>query len=336
MNLLQDPSKLPEGDGVKLQVDSRDDDFSDSESESDPSESSSSSSESEEFLPDSPPRRRRSRSKGRSRATKRSRRDYSEVRSKSSRVERDQNQVQSEFYHDNAELMKLVDELVNKKLAEKEKGKKITTPIKDHQARPQSVKSPSDTAVYVPALQRIARRDVDVPQSPQGESDILEKLKAIRLQTMSNIGISGESSTPAEPAKPDHEKTPREVAREQADEAILEAEQYKAAATALPAGKPLALVPYDYNLDGQFLQASCHVEPTLIEKIKLGQFVELEKLLNRIIQGQKKAQESKVEIINTQGETFSLTTNAPDKECKITNVRKWERAFRVYAMIYST
>ena len=69
---------------------------------------------------------------------------------------------------------------------------------------------------------------------------------------------------------------------------------------------------------------------------KRGNLLNWRKLLNKTLLHQRKNNESKVELINTEGQTFSLTTTAPDKENKITNARKWEKAFRIYAMIYAT
>ena len=39
-----------------------------------------------------------------------------------------------------------------------------------------------------------------------------------------------------------------------------------------------------------------------------------------------------MEIVSRGGETFILPI---DKDSKITNVRRWEQAFRIYAVIYS-
>ena len=60
------------------------------------------------------------------------------------------------------------------------------------------------------------------------------------------------------------------------------------------------------NIDNEFFHITCHIELGLKQKIERGEFVELERLLPR--DGNKR---------------------------KISSVRKWEQAFRLYTAIYS-
>ena len=73
------------------------------------------------------------------------------------------------------------------------------------------------------------------------------------------------------------------------------------------------------------------MDPVKRAKIERGELVELEKLLT----GDKfrgKGDEGRLEFYNKDEHTYLAPAS---KELKITNVRKWELAFRVYAAIYS-
>ena len=66
-------------------------------------------------------------------------------------------------------------------------------------------------------------------------------------------------------------------------------------------------------------------------KIERGEFVELEKLLTKE-KFRSKNDEGRLEFYNKDGHTYLAPVS---REGKITNVRRWEQAFRVYAAIYS-
>ena len=76
-------------------------------------------------------------------------------------------------------------------------------------------------------------------------------------------------------------------AKKRADVALLEAEKFKATMVEPNAGKicqsyGLNIAPQNVGAglsDDDFLHLTCHVEPTLMNKIEKGEFVELEKLL---------------------------------------------------------
>ena len=67
------------------------------------------------------------------------------------------------------------------------------------------------------------------------------------------------------------------------------------------------------------------------DKIKRGEFVELEKLLPKE-RNEVMKNEGRVNLVNRDGQTYFVPHQ---KESKISGVRKWEQAFRVYAAIYS-
>ena len=82
-----------------------------------------------------------------------------------------------------------------------------------------------------------------------------------------------------------------------------------------------------------FFSMTCHVEAALKEKIEKGEFVELEKLLCKALKHIRPNQDPKLEKIFKDGQSFYVPVT--DRENRITGVRKWDQAFRVYAAIYS-
>ena len=90
------------------------------------------------------------------------------------------------------------------------------------------------------------------------------------------------------------------------------------------------------DTDDDFFHITCHVEPTLRSKIAHGEFVDLEKLLpkNRAQMMAGATPDGDIEVVKKNGATYILP-EASSKDMKITNVRKWEQAFRVYSAIYS-
>ena len=83
--------------------------------------------------------------------------------------------------------------------------------------------------------------------------------------------------------------------------------------------------------DDKFFHLMYHVNPNLKSKIERGEFVDLEKLISK----EKFCNSSTgqwIEIVSKGGKTFIMLV---DKDNKITNVHRWEQAFRIYAAIYS-
>ena len=78
---------------------------------------------------------------------------------------------------------------------------------------------------------------------------------------------------------------------------------------------------------------TCHVEHSLRLKIEKGEFVNLDRLLPRDRIGLTRgADDQTLMLFNRDGQTYFVPT---EHGGKITNVRRWEQAFRVYAAIYS-
>ena len=87
--------------------------------------------------------------------------------------------------------------------------------------------------------------------------------------------------------------------------------------------------------DNDFFHLTCHIDSGLQAKIERGDYVDLEKLLPKEKGsnfGAVSAQEGRLEWIQKDGQTYLAP--AQDRSTKITNFRKWEQAFCMYATIY--
>ena len=83
--------------------------------------------------------------------------------------------------------------------------------------------------------------------------------------------------------------------------------------------------------DDEFFHLTCHIELQLRKKIENGEFVELERLLPKGGRLQKFREDCPVWLYEREGETFLAPV---ERDTKISSVRRWEQAFRIYAAIY--
>ena len=85
--------------------------------------------------------------------------------------------------------------------------------------------------------------------------------------------------------------------------------------------------------DDDFFHLTSHVDPLLKQKIERGEFVDLDKLLSKDHFGvlNRYSEESRMEWVQHDGGTFLVPAR---HETQITNFRRWEQAFRMYATIY--
>ena len=105
-------------------------------------------------------------------------------------------------------------------------------------------------------------------------------------------------------------------------------------AHAMPGGVaiPLASNEHMHFEDDEFFHLTCHVDSTMKQKIERGEFIELEKLLPRTRTfNQKFSDDNKMQLVNRDGSSFWV----PMEREKISSLRKWDQAFRIYAAIYS-
>ena len=149
-----------------------------------------------------------------------------------------------------------------------------------------------------------------------------------------------------------------------ADHLLLQAEKFKARVEA-PKGNYQKfsdmLLPYDYDelrakfvrpeglaplnreilllrnfdQDDEFFHVTSQIDPSLKTKIEKGEFIELEKLLPKDrSMGRNDELNKQLYQLITQGTSSYLDPPVP-KNGKISNIRKWDQAFRVYAAIYT-
>ena len=220
------------------------------------------------------------------------------------------------------------------------------------------IKSPSEPTIYGPAIKLHSnlkeRLSPDVAESEESqEIDVINNYlnnirlggtNAVAVPSTSTEGETQETTNRERKGNTTDPQQQRNLERSKADEAILAAERYKATIQQPPEGRNdslnqnldsqilnTKLARYFDNDDDEFFHITCHIEPHIRAKIKLGQFVELEKLLQKPEALMYKRQD-RYQMTFIDGE--QVWTQAIDKSTKIDGIRKWEKAFRVYAAIY--
>ena len=218
-------------------------------------------------------------------------------------------------------------------------------------ARPNdNFKSPSDTSLYAPAV----AKDVTSPAFNQNKGYVIDNssaefitdfIKKIRIADRSG-STTADSETERSSRRPQstvqipREKTESEKMmekRKEAENQVLQAEQYKA--NLIPQGKIASgiinnqnLVRYAIDPDDEFFHITCHIDGELKLKIRKGEFVELEKLLNKKLLRNQNSDKMDCQIVTRGGESFIVPK---ERETKINSIHKWDQAFRIYAAIYA-
>ena len=268
-----------------------------------------------------------------------------------------------EMLRKDPEVLKMVDELVKEKMKNQVTGagNHLKKAVKVTNNGMPSIKSPSDTTVYAPALLHtpLAGGDV-VPKVIMGNdprnnqqnvwaSQIAKFVENIRLDVTDKgnamVGEQPQQATPgtsaqvqlvAGPGVPlDDNEVQLENARVIANNNIIEAEKFKASVAPLPGMDidKVNVVPgpvTNASIDDHFFHITCHIEQSLREKIEKGEYVELERLLVKPHQASSYGQ--RLELVNRDGATYFAP--AEPKNNKVNGLKKWEQAFRVYASIY--
>ena len=84
--------------------------------------------------------------------------------------------------------------------------------------------------------------------------------------------------------------------------------------------------------DDDFFHLICHIDSNLKEKIKNGEYVDLDKLLPKDKQlSNTYTEDQRLEWVQRHGGTFLVPAK---KQTRISSFRKWEQAFRIFATIY--
>ena len=235
------------------------------------------------------------------------------------------------------------------------------------------IKSLSDSTLYTPAIQKAGkiRHTDELFNKISGfvESIRLESKAGGSGGDQQIPGTSGSSRQSAEinddieddKLEPEtEEQKEMRLAREKADKLILQSEHFK---VTVSAPKGLIEFPYpmdfqsikdrfitsegglapvneeiqwlcNFDQDNEFFHITCHVEESLKSKIAKGEFVDLERLLPSQKVGRSINEENGIfKFGMKEGQAFVTPVN--ESNGKITSVRRWDQAFRVYAAIYS-
>ena len=234
------------------------------------------------------------------------------------------------------------------------------------------IESPSHATIYTPAVRKEVIKEpipINISMAEGGKNQAKSDSEHNDISRVINefiAGIRAANGPTPKTSRVDQNKSRKgesdrgeedglknkdnvDQARDFADQAILDNERFKASIQ--PKGE-LRLDPNQISElitnslldaargrsvadpDDDFFHITCHIEEPLKEKIAKGDFVDLEKLLPKNKFGFKTGHEDqKLDIVQREGHSF-LVTSVADKENKITNVRKWDTAFRVYAAIY--
>ena len=236
------------------------------------------------------------------------------------------------------------------------------TPVKDANGNHGSIdkiKSPSDTTIYAPGLNKLQRNDNMIDKI----SNFVETVRLEMTQGDRSPMVQRDEPQPGTSRDDDLSPQARE-ALDTSNRLILDSERLKATVN-LPRGKDYVNTSYERNYDNQapitgksngqgdgtlvfpasqclptmdkdndddFFHLTCHIEPNLRSKIEKGEFVVLDKLLPKNHLSHKLEDDNRMEIVNRDRMTYFVP--ASDCDNTINGIKKWDQAFRVYAAIY--
>ena len=216
---------------------------------------------------------------------------------------------------------------------------KTSTPVKEagmNNRGTNVMKSPSDTTLYAPALKRVDGSILN-DKLIDKISNFIEgiRMEAEHKQQTRSPVSRRESDRPSTSNAPPLEQ---EAKKEKTRNFIVQAEQFKASIDP-PKGKEFenffqqCLDQMNAENDDDFFQLTCHVDATMRAKIERGDFIKLDKLLPKRRHLSSAAPDNRrLEWISREGMTFLAPV--PDKEARITGIKKWDQAFRIFAAIF--
>ena len=224
------------------------------------------------------------------------------------------------------------------------------------------IKSPSDMTLYTPALRKVADNSLhnnlmlyphrlpisaDKTDAGTGASETIQQIS----EFVENMRVDHDRRDRDDSRRSDRSRersaTPRSRQGESdqqtpGEQLILDAEKFKASVSAPPQGmvfnnnsdsqKLDQILDYiKQNQDEEFYHITSHVDAKLKQRIQKGEFIELEILIPKN-RGQLLREDQRLQqFVMKNGATYWAP---PEKEFKISNLKKWEQAFRVYAAIY--
>ena len=214
-----------------------------------------------------------------------------------------------------------------------------------------SVKSPSEPSLYKPILNKISKKDSKQKNVPStfSEDKIDRILSQLRLGNSSVNDISGKDRMRYEEANPEEKRSSgKEAVFDPGAEAIIQAEKFKAAVERPEKGELKSDLPnnagpvkqgiFDNDIDSDeddIFQIACHVDSVTRAKIQRGEYVDLEKLIPRPFEERRQEQDDSIDMVSKDGQHFILPVKKKSKYDRITGIKKWDEAFRIYLAIYS-
>ena len=210
----------------------------------------------------------------------------------------------------------------------------------------EKVKSPSDTTLYAPGLNKSDKMNI--------QDELIEKIsdfvEGVRLSSATNTNRRRSQDEPragTSSQSPMDARKEMKQAHEAANDLILEADRYKAEINP-PKGNGFNSIEVVRNErffigvgdgkpdvifeDDDFFHITCHVEPGLRIKIERGEYVDLERLLVKD-RFKRRSEDQALQFYQSEGHAYLAPSDHGTNQ--INSVRKWEQAFRVYAAIYS-
>ena len=237
------------------------------------------------------------------------------------------------------------DKLRRKRSKKEKKGKSSPAPV---------FRSPSDSAVYTPALNKVTKTPENSPIAKRLDMSqdfakcvtidkISEFLDNIRLEQANKEKRSKRRESAAGTSKGHNSSMEEEQTnRSRAEDAVIEAEKYKASIEPPHPGKFRHLDDeslegiepgIDTGDDDELFDIALHVEENLRIIIRKGGFVEIERLVPKL-EARSDTQEHALKIMNKDG--FSYLVAGEERETKkINNYKKWLEGFKVYAAIFT-
>ena len=269
----------------------------------------------------------------------------------------------------NPAVQRLVDRMVSEQVAAELEKRSSNAGLKTPPSRPlPKLKSPSNSTIYTPAVERANDKQDYVPVTDawvkqqtrlnDREAQTIDHVSRFLNDMRFNSDQRRETPHVPQAAVPGtssdkqrcdqvQQVQQQQRARSAAETAILDAERFKAQIQQPSRGNQIHFnnpIPnvsehekeqirhlrYLDNEDDEFFHTTCHIEQATREKIEMGAFIELSKLLQK--GAHIEPRNNRLQLVNKDGMSYFVPSL--DRETKIDNIKKWEQAFRVYTTIY--
>ena len=305
------------------------------------------------------------------------------------------NMLDEEMVMNNPHLKRLLSKMLDKKIKQAQttgesSGSELLSCMTPQDKRQSTnntgnkpIKSPSDTTIYVPALNRARelamrnRERNDIPGLTQQDVEIaLQSTKDVNKnanvpQQDENAEVitrisdfvgqirlkqrEAESTRSPDDNNRGHLKSSVKApgydeAHKRMENALIESEKFRAEVETPPGTNFINTSPPLLNVeveprcvigngltDDDFFHLTCHIDTSLKRKIENGEYVDLDKLIqkesNIFNPRSNMTNETKLEWVQSEGSTYLVPAK---NTSKINCFRCWEQAFRIYVTIYCT